>query len=93
MIRGANWIRKSRAILQSDGAELEVTLGGKEEVNEERRIDCPQPRILVNVAGIDRLVNEMVETGAKYSAIRKELVRKESEVPTFGTIPAILASI
>lgn len=85
MILGANWIIKSRAVLQSNGTELGVTFGGKEQKN------CltghnPRPFVSVNVDGIDGLVKEaLVDTGATGSSIRRSLLTDELQraiIPT-----------
>ncbi len=68
---------KSRAVLQSDGTELGVTFGGKEQNNRltEHR---SQPLVSVNVDGIDGLVKDaLVDTGANGSSIRRSLLTDE----------------
>lgn len=71
-ILGANWIRKSRAVLQCNSESLTVYYGG---VAEEPGcgIECPQPRVSVIVDGIGLLVG-MVDTGCKKSKVRKNLL-------------------
>jgi len=88
MILGANWIVKSRAILQSDGTELRVTFGGKKQ--KKFLIGYkPKPLVSVKVDGIDGLVKDaLVDTGATGSSIRRDLLTKELEsaiIPTDHT--------
>ncbi len=72
MILGTTWIRKSGAILQSDGRQLGVTFGGKEEIKGCRTDYCSSPRVSVDVDGIDGLVTALVDTGASGCAVRRD---------------------
>ena len=88
MILGANWIMKSRAILQSDGTELRVSFGGGK--RKKFLIGYkPKPLVSVKVDGIDGLVKDaLVDTGATGSSIRRDLLTKELEsaiIPTDHT--------
>ncbi len=74
MVIGANWIRKSRAVLQSDGERLKVNFSGRKE-NEDCKTICSDAIVTVDVDGIDGLVRAMVDTGASKSTIRKDLLK------------------
>ena len=73
MILGTTWIRKSGAILQSDGGKLRVTLGGKKEKEDCRMDVCSSPRVLVDVDGIG-IVRAMVVTGYSTSVINRDML-------------------
>jgi len=89
IILGTNWIRKSGAILQSDGKRLRVTLGGRKEEKavlflQGRLNDCSSPRISVDVDEIGE-VSALVDTGATPSCIRRDLlsdIQKSEIIPT-----------
>ncbi len=78
MSLGANWIRKSGAILQSDGAKLVVTLGGKKQ-KEGCKLECSPPCLSVEVDGIG-IVRALVDTATSRSSIREDMV-KDSKIP------------
>ena len=88
IILGANWIRKSGVILQSDGKRLRVTLGGRKEEKavlflQGRQNYCSSPRISVDVDDIGE-VNALVDTGATCSFIRRDLlsdIQKSEIIP------------
>jgi len=88
MILGNNWIRKSRAVLQTDGTKLAVTFGGKEERMEARfsfSYNCYSPKVSVYVDGIDKEKKAMVDSGSKSSFIRSDILtepQKEKAIPT-----------
>ena len=88
MILGNNWIRKSRAVLQSDGTKLAVTFGGKEERMEARfsfSYNCYSPKVSVYVDGIDKEIKAMVDSGSKLSFIRSDILtelQKAKAIPT-----------
>lgn len=73
MVLGANWIMKSRAILQSDGTELGVTFGAKKNKVFWSKWFCPRPHVSIDVDGIG-LVKGLVDTGADSSCIRRDLL-------------------
>jgi len=74
MTLGTTWIRKSRAILQSDGSKLGVTFGGKKEKKGCRTDVCPSPYVSVKVNGIEKAISTLVDTGATGSYIKREIV-------------------
>ena len=93
MTLGTTWIRKSRAILQSDGSKLGVTFGGKKEKKGCRTDVCPSPYVSVKVNGIDKVISTLVDTGATGSYIKREIVTepmKSKAIPTYNT--AIIAN-
>jgi len=74
-ILGTTWIRRSGAILQSDGVKLGVTFSGEKE-NDDCMADwCPIPYVSVDVDGI-RKVKALVDTGAPECYIRRDLLTK-----------------
>ncbi len=74
LILGASWIRKSRAILQSDGTTLGVKLGGERE-NKGVKKNCPSPYVPVHVDEIGLSeVSALVDTGCRKSSVRKDLL-------------------
>ncbi len=87
MILGTTWIRKSRAILQSDGTKLAVTFGGKKEKTEAvlSLFSCSSPYVSVDVVdGMDK-VRALVDSGSKLSFIRSDILtepQKAMAIPT-----------
>ena len=73
MVLGTTWIRRSGAILQSDGVKLGVTLGGTKENERCSAVQYNIPYVPVNVEGIRR-VKALVDTGAPGCYIRRDLL-------------------
>ncbi len=72
LVLGTNWIRKSGAILQSDGKQkLGVTFGGKKEKVGVNKWYCFRPFVSVKVDGIGK-VSALVDTGATNCSIRRD---------------------
>jgi len=91
MVLGTTWIRKSRAVLQSDGRQLGVTFSGKKEKLWSKwfcRTDhCFTPRVPVNVEGVG-MVSALVDTGAFYCSIKRDMlteIQMSKAVPTSRT--------
>jgi len=88
MILGPNWIRRSRAILRSDGRTLGVTFDGKKEDNRCSLKDfCPSPYVFVDVDGMGTEC-AVVDTGSKVSYIHKDMLtelQKSKAIPTSRT--------
>jgi len=85
MTLGTTWIRKSRAILQSDGSKLGVTFGGKKEKKGCRADACSIPYVSVEVNGIEKVISALVDTGASGSYINREILteaQKSNAIPT-----------
>lgn len=92
MILGTTWIRKSGAILQSDGGKLRVALGGKKEKEGFRMDICSSPRVLVDVDGIG-IVRAMVGTGCSNSFINRDtLTELQKSKATPSSCITILAN-
>jgi len=89
IVLGAKWIRKSGAILQSDGKRLRVTLGGRKEEKavlylQGRQDYCSSPRISVDVDDINE-ASALVDTGCSSSTIHRDLlsdIQKSEIIPT-----------
>lgn len=87
MILGTTWIRKSRAILQSDGVKLAVTLGGKEENPGCSTDKCPSPYVPVHVDGIG-VISALVDTGYSKCTVREDILTElqmSQAIQTSGT--------
>jgi len=88
MLLGTVWIRKSRAMLQSDGKKLGVTFGGKKEKKGWRMDVCHSPYVSVKVDGIDKVISALVDTGATESSIKREIVTEfhtSKAIPTYNS--------
>jgi len=69
---GANWIRRSRAVLKSDGNGLRVTFDGKKEKKEYRtshRCSPPCVKVYVDEIGV---VSAIVDTSSSKSTVRED---------------------
>lgn len=73
LVLGATWIRRSCAILHSDGVKIGVTFDGMEENKLTKWFTktCPPPLVSVDLDGIG-VVSAMVDTGTLFSVIRKD---------------------
>jgi len=84
IVLGANWIRKSGAILKSDGRKLGVTFGGKEEFKGCRTDACASPFVPVDVDEIG-LVSALVDTGALSSSVRRDMLTSTQQSKSTST--------
>jgi len=91
LVLGTTWIRKSRAILQSDGRKLLVTFDGKKEKKGCMTDFCPTPYVTVDVEEID-IVSAMVDTGSSSSSIRKDMLTSNQQSNATSTPRASIMS-
>jgi len=86
MILGTTWIRRSSAILKSDGTKLGVTFGGKEENPDcSTETCCSLPYVSVDVDGIVNVSSALVDTGASKSSIKRDILKEDQKLKVVPT--------